>query len=81
VLAAAPEAEYVRKANDQFRGPFIKNLEIVQGDERDIIVISVGYGPDANGRVLMNFGPINQRGGATALERHPFPRQRTPGCD
>jgi predicted DNA-binding WGR domain protein len=39
----------------------------VQGDERDIILLSVCYGPDANGRMLMNFGPINQRGGEKRL--------------
>ena len=42
---------------------FIKNLENVQGDERDVILFSVGYGPDQNGRVSMNFGPLNRDGG------------------
>lgn len=42
---------------------FIKNLENVQGDERDVILFSVGYGPDKNGKVTMNFGPLNQDGG------------------
>lgn len=42
---------------------FIKNLESVQGDERDVIIFSVGYGPDASGNVSMNFGPINNAGG------------------
>ncbi len=42
---------------------FIKNLENVQGDERDVILFSVGYGPDKNGKVSMNFGPLNQEGG------------------
>lgn len=42
---------------------FIKNLENVQGDERDVILFSVGYGPDAEGRVSMNFGPLNRDGG------------------
>ena len=42
---------------------FIKNLENVQGDERDIILFSVGYGPDAEGKVSMNFGPLNRDGG------------------
>lgn len=42
---------------------FIKNLENVQGDERDVILFSIGYGPDANGKVTMNFGPLNQQGG------------------
>ncbi len=42
---------------------FIKNLENVQGDERDVILFSVGYGPDAEGNVSMNFGPLNREGG------------------
>lgn len=42
---------------------FIKNLENVQGDERDVILFSVGYGPDENGKVSMNFGPLNRDGG------------------
>ena len=42
---------------------FIKNLENVQGDERDRIIISTVYGPNTNGRVLQQFGPIvNQNG-------------------
>lgn len=46
---------------------FIKNLENVQGDERDAIIFSVGYGPDPTGRVSMNFGPINNPGGERRL--------------
>lgn len=42
---------------------FIKNLENVQGDERDVILFSVGYGPDQNGKVVYNFGPLNREGG------------------
>ncbi|MEA4824492.1 MAG: DUF3320 domain-containing protein [Clostridiaceae bacterium] len=42
---------------------FIKNLENVQGDERDIILFSVGYGPDERGTVTYNFGPLNRDGG------------------
>ena len=42
---------------------FIKNLENVQGDERDIILFSIGYGPDANGKISLNFGPLNREGG------------------
>ena len=42
---------------------FIKNLENVQGDERDVILFSVGFGMDREGRISMNFGPINQVGG------------------
>lgn len=61
------EAEYVREEDDQFCGLFVKNLENIQGDERDIILMSVCYGRDVNGRILMNFGPINQRGGEKRL--------------
>ena len=46
---------------------FVKNLENVQGDERDVIFISVGYGRDANGQVSMNFGPLNRDGGERRL--------------
>ncbi|MDE6676334.1 MAG: DNA helicase, partial [Clostridia bacterium] len=42
---------------------FVKNLENVQGDERDVILFSVCYGPDQTGRVSLNFGPLNQAGG------------------
>jgi len=46
---------------------FIKNLENVQGDERDVILFSVGYGPDKQGHVSMNFGPLNNKGGERRL--------------
>lgn len=46
---------------------FIKNLENVQGDERDFILFSVTYGKDAAGRMPMNFGPLNQEGGERRL--------------
>lgn len=42
---------------------FIKSMENVQGDERDIILFSVGFGRDKDGRMTMNFGPLNQDGG------------------
>jgi len=42
---------------------FIKNLENVQGDERDVILFSVGYGPDKEGKIYLNFGPLNRDGG------------------
>lgn len=42
---------------------FVKNLENVQGDERDVILFSVCYGPDKNGKLSLNFGPLNQVGG------------------
>lgn len=46
---------------------FVKNLENVQGDERDVILFSICYGPDAQGRVSMNFGPLNKEGGERRL--------------
>ncbi|MBS1812211.1 MAG: DUF3320 domain-containing protein [Acidobacteria bacterium] len=48
--------------------PFdVKNLENVQGDERDVIFISIGYGRDETGQVSMNFGPLNRDGGERRL--------------
>ncbi|MCX4584991.1 DUF3320 domain-containing protein [Streptomyces sp. NBC_01481] len=44
-------------------GFFVKNLESVQGDERDVMIMSVGYGPDEYGKLGLNFGPINKGGG------------------
>lgn len=42
---------------------FVKNLENVQGDERDVVLFSVCYGPDKAGKISLNFGPLNQAGG------------------
>ena len=42
---------------------FVKNLENVQGDERDVILFSICYGPDEKGAVSHNFGPLNREGG------------------
>ncbi len=46
---------------------FVKNLENVQGDERDVMLFSVCYGPDPTGRVTANFGPLNRKGGERRL--------------
>lgn len=46
---------------------FVKNLESVQGDERDIMYFSITYGPDLHGAVSMNFGPMNRDGGERRL--------------
>lgn len=61
------EAELAREEDGQLVGLFVKNLENVQGDERDVIIMSVCYGPDADGHMIMNFGPINQEGGEKRL--------------
>jgi hypothetical protein len=61
------EAESEREVDGAYAGLFIKNLENVQGDERDIMVISVGYAPDGDGRFRLNFGPVNREGGEKRL--------------
>jgi superfamily I DNA and/or RNA helicase len=50
-------------ANESNEPLFVKNLENVQGDERDIILFSVCYAPDEEGKLSMNFGPLNRDGG------------------
>jgi superfamily I DNA and/or RNA helicase len=47
--------------------PFVKNIENVQGDERDIIVFSVGYARDIEGKLRLRFGTLNQEGGENRL--------------
>jgi very-short-patch-repair endonuclease/DNA polymerase III delta prime subunit len=64
-LRAHPEMEPAIAAA---REPlFVKNLETIQGDERDTILISLGYGRDASGKLSLNFGPINKEGGERRL--------------
>ncbi|HWV33424.1 MAG TPA: AAA domain-containing protein [Dyadobacter sp.] len=48
-------------------GLFVKNIENVQGDERDIIIFSMGYAPDEKGRISMQFGTLNMQGGENRL--------------
>jgi len=61
------EEDHVREYVESFAGTidefFIKNLENVQGDERDVILISTVYGPDRNGNVRQNFGLLNREVG------------------
>ena len=52
------------RQNEKF---FVKNLERVQGDERDAILITTGYGKNPEGRMLYRFGPLNQQGGERRL--------------
>lgn len=61
-----PEKEFFFK-NDRAEPFFVKNLETVQGDERDTIIFSIAYGMDAQGRLLHNFGPLNRIGGERRL--------------
>ncbi len=61
------DAEWEREEDGQFVGLLVKNLENIQGDERDIIILSVCYGYGPSGKMLMNFGPINKSGGEKRL--------------
>ena len=63
---AHPEYEALFSENKEERF-FVKNLETIQGDERDVILISVGYGYDTEGKMSLNFGPLNQDGGERRL--------------
>ncbi len=45
----------------------VKNLEGIQGEERDVMLFSLTYGPDATGRIALNFGPLNLSGGERRL--------------
>ncbi|MGB8910508.1 MAG: AAA domain-containing protein [Candidatus Cybelea sp.] len=64
--ASRPELDefFSEDRDDRF---FVKNLERVQGDERDAIILSIGYGPDRSGKMVYRFGPINQLGGERRL--------------
>ena len=58
----------LEKFNNECKEPIIvKNLENIQGDERDVILFSVCYGPDKNGNMYNRFGPINNQGGEKRL--------------
>jgi very-short-patch-repair endonuclease len=61
-----PEAEpfFVAHSNEPF---FVKNLENIQGDERDVIFISIGYGRNTSGYMAMTFGPLSLEGGERRL--------------
>jgi DNA polymerase III delta prime subunit len=61
------DTEFEREKDGEFIGLFVKNLENVQGDERDIILLSICYAPPATGKMRMNFGPINKVGGEKRL--------------
>lgn len=61
-----PEVEGFFSA-DRAEPFFVKNLETVQGDERDTIIFSVAYAKDSAGKLLLNFGPLNREGGERRL--------------
>lgn len=64
----AERPEFDRFFMDDGEEPFfVKNLENVQGDERDIILFSICYAKDKDGKISMNFGPLNRVGGERRL--------------
>ncbi len=65
--SANPEIEPAFSREHTLEPVFVKNLETVQGDERDVIMFSVTYGPDQSGHVTMTFGPLNRDGGERRL--------------
>lgn len=66
-FAAQIRAEMIREKDGEDIGLFIKNIESVQGDERDIIIFSIGYAKNSDGRLIRNFGWLNQKGGENRL--------------
>jgi very-short-patch-repair endonuclease len=75
-LAVLDRLEEMRKERPEFEKYFaegemeeffVKNLENVQGDERDVMIFSVGYGKDSQGKMYQNFGPLNKAGGERRL--------------
>src|SRR6185503_10590674 len=66
--ADQPELDRFFEPSPECSEPVIvKNLEAIQGDERDVVIVSVGYGPDPDGVFTLNFGPLSQRGGERRL--------------
>ena len=61
------QTEMERKKDGQDIGLFVKNIESVQGDERDVIIFSIGYAKNENGKIVRNFGWLNQQGGENRL--------------
>ncbi|MCL2549437.1 MAG: DUF4011 domain-containing protein [Methanimicrococcus sp.] len=53
--------------NDKGENFMVKNIETIQGDERDVIFVSIGFGFDQNGKLSKNFGPLNRDGGERRL--------------
>jgi superfamily I DNA and/or RNA helicase len=62
-----PDLDRFFTSNDRLDGFFVRSLEAVQGDECDVMIFSIGYGPDEQGRLSMNFGPLNRSGGERRL--------------
>ncbi len=66
-FAESVKAETNRIENGEDIGLFVKNIENVQGDERDVIMFSIGYAKNEDGKLIQNFGWLNQKGGENRL--------------
>lgn len=66
-LAQHLHAAMTRQEEGAFQGLFVKNIENVQGDERDLIIFSIAYAANASGKVTPQFGLLSQKGGENRL--------------
>ncbi len=66
-FASLYKKEFDRKEDGEDKGLFVKNIENVQGDERDCIIFSIGYAKNEQGKIVRNFGWLNQQGGENRL--------------
>lgn len=66
-FASLYKKELIRENNGEDIGIFVKNIENVQGDERDHIIFSIGYAQNEDGKIVRNFGWLNQDGGENRL--------------
>lgn len=61
------QADLIQDLTQKIPNLTVKNIENIQGDEFDIVIFSIGYAPNAKGKILMNFGSLNQNGGENRL--------------
>ncbi|WP_341228210.1 AAA domain-containing protein [uncultured Arcticibacterium sp.] len=61
------QADLIQDLTQKIPNVTVKNIENIQGDEFDIVIFSIGYAPNIKGKVLMNFGSLNQQGGENRL--------------
>jgi superfamily I DNA and/or RNA helicase len=67
IFASQVNTEKMRTKDGEDIGLFVKNIENVQGDERDVIIFSIGYAKNTSGKLVHNFGWLNQDGGENRL--------------
>lgn len=67
LLRDTDDARIIKALDDDPEGLFVKNLENVQGDERDVILFSTGFSKNDKGYLPLNFGPLNRAGGERRL--------------